>query len=150
MAKRKDPACRKWRCEESQYLGGLCKLHHEEARAKEADEQAAIEALKTWRVEGCSPEKPGLKDELMRASRWWDKACLALQANKKDEVLLDETESALSWCISIAKAIIQDEVAHRHGRAEDPTVVYLKSLAWERFENLEAGLMSNGVERPKP
>jgi hypothetical protein len=31
----------------------------------------------------------------------------------------------------------------------DPTVVYLKSLAWERFKNLEAGLMSNGVERPK-
>ena len=137
-----------WYLNDEQPVAAL--VHHEEARAKEADEQAAIEALKTWRVEGCSPEKPGLKDELMRASRWWDKACLALQANKKDEVLLDETESALSWCISIAKAIIQDEVAHRHGRAEDPTVVYLKSLAWERFENLEAGLMSNGVERPKP
>lgn len=52
VAKRKYPACRKWRCEEPPYLGGLCKLHHEEARAKEADEQAAIEALKTWRVEG--------------------------------------------------------------------------------------------------
>lgn len=150
MAKRrKKQTCAEGRCDAPPYRGGLCRRHHEEAEAEETKERSAIVALRTWQVDGHPPEKPGLKDEMMEVARWWDRACFSLQGNKKDGVLKDEAEYALSWCISIATAIIKQERAHRSGQAEDPAIQYQKDLAWERFKNLEAGLMSNGVERPK-
>ena len=149
MTRKKNPTCIKWRCDEPPYLSGLCQQHHEENQAKRAEERAAIDEPKARLVNGRPLEKPGLNDELRQAARWWNRACLALQQNREDEVLKEETEYALSWCTSIAGAIIKEEEAYRNGRPEDPTVVYLKGIAWERFENLEAGLMSNGVERPR-
>jgi hypothetical protein len=63
--------------------------------------------------------------------------------------LKDETEFAPEWCIAIASAIIQEEASFRAGREADAGTLYVKGLSWERFENLEAGLMSNGVRRPE-
>ena len=73
---------------------------------------------------------------------------MALRAERQDSVLRDETEYAPEWCIAIAKAIIKEEIDFRAGREADATTAYLKKSSWERFENLEAGLMSNGIERP--
>ena len=148
MGKAKKLTCRKGRCKEPPFLGGLCKAHHEEDHAKELARRAAIEALTTLTIDGKLPHKSGLKDELLKAARWWDRACMALRSERQDSVLKDETEYATEWCIAIANAIIQEETSFRAGREPDATTLYLKKLSWERFENLEAGLMSNGVKRP--
>lgn len=148
MAKTKKLTCRKSRCEESPFQGGLCKAHHEEDHAKEVARRAAIEALTTLTIDGKLPEKPELKDELLKAVRWWDRARMALRSERQDSVLKDETEYASEWCIAIASAIIQEENSFRVGREADAKTLHLKRLSWERFENLEAGLMSNGVKRP--
>lgn len=147
--KAKNLTCRQWRCEEPVFLGGLCKTHHEENVLNEQSLRAAIEALTTRTIDGALPKKPGLKDELLKASRWWDQACMALQSQRQDKILLEETETATEWCIAIAKAIIQEEKNFLAGKDDDYTCSYLKRISWERFENLEAGLMSNGIKRPK-
>jgi hypothetical protein len=149
VRKAKQPTCRKWSCEEPPFLGGLCKAHHGENHTKEVARRAAIEALTSLTINGKLPEKPQLKDELLKAARWWDRACMALRLECQDSALKDEIASAPEWCIAIANAIIQEEASFRAGREADATTLYLKRLSWERFENLEAGLMSNGVQRPE-
>lgn len=148
MGRKKTLTCRRWDCEEAPFLGGLCEAHHEEDRLKQLARRAAIDALSTSCVAGKLPEKPGLKDELLRVIRWWDKACLAVNAGRQDNVLLDETQYAPEWCIAIADAIIQEEMNFRQGLDDDATVAFLKKDTWTRFEHLEAGFMSNGVKRP--
>jgi len=148
VEREKTLTCGHWVSEEEPCLGGLGEAQHEEDRLKQLARRAAIDALSTSCIAGKLPEKPGLKDELLRVIRWWDKACLAVNAGRQDNVLLDETQYAPEWCIAIADAIIQEEMNFRQGLDDDATVAFLKKDTWTRFEHLEAGFMSNGVKRP--
>ena len=148
MTKRKNLKCTKYVCEEAPYLGGLCKAHHDERRVGEKEREEALETLRTFSVQGERPTKEGLFEELKKANHWLEKAYFAIRCNKNDEILKDETQVAPEWCITISKAIINEEIAYRGGKEPDLTLSHLKKLSWKRFSNLEAGLMSNGVKRP--
>ncbi|MEQ1536189.1 MAG: hypothetical protein ABL923_09960 [Burkholderiaceae bacterium] len=149
MQKTKKLTCNISRCEEMPYLGGRCKVHHEEQRANELTRNAAIETLRSLQIDGKLPSKPNLKDELLKISQWWDKAWMAQRLSRQDSILLDETKSATEWCIALANLISQEERDFLDGREPNATTAHLKKITLERFKNLEAGLMSNGVKRPE-
>ena len=129
------------------YIGGYCKSHHEEETAKEQRRQNAITALNRSTVDGELIQNTDLRDELRKAQRWWDRACNTINLQRRDEVLLDEAEYALEWCIIIAQGIVDSEIAFRNGRKPSGSYTQNVRWAWERFENLEKGLMSNGIGR---
>jgi hypothetical protein len=93
---------------------------------------------------------PGpLLDEFHSLQRWWRQACDAVIAQRHHHVLKDETEYATEWCLAIAQEIIDAEREIRAGTGGDTEIrQYTRRMTWERFENLEKGLMSNGVARP--
>jgi hypothetical protein len=64
--------------------------------------------------------------------------------------LKDETKYAIDWCIALAQELVDAERASRTSAPFDPTKLeYTRQWVWERFGNLERGLMSNGVKREK-
>jgi len=90
-----------------------------------------------------------LRDEFWRLRDWWSSVCSYVSSNHEHPVLRDETEYAVSWCIALAEYIVDEERDRRAGKQEQAsTYEYLRRDLWERFENLERGLMSNGVARP--
>jgi hypothetical protein len=93
---------------------------------------------------------PGpLHDEFRRLERWWSEICNAVNISRQHRILLDETDAGISWCISMAGYIVDGEKDLRLGRTDNLAVYkYHRQQLWERFENLERGLMSNGVARP--
>ena len=141
--------CRESRCFEPPYRDGLCEEHYEMYRRNKLRRDAAIETLHTAVIGGRLPDNPELHEELIKIRKWWDRACRSVINNFEDEVLRDETEYASEWCIAIVQEIIDEELSYRQGSSERTFSKEIKRLAWERFENLEAGLMSNGVPRPR-
>jgi len=59
----------------------------------------------------------------------------------------DEAEYATEWCIALAIEIVDAELALRDGRAVSNSLADTRAWVWERFNNLEAGLNSNGRPR---
>jgi hypothetical protein len=149
LQKTKKLTCNVSSCEEIPYLAGRCKVHHEEQRANELARNAAIESLRSLQIDGKFPSKPNLKDELFKVSQWWDKAWMAQRLSRQDSILLDETKYATEWCIALANLISQEERDFLDGREPNATTTHLKKITWERFTNLEAGLLSNGIKRPE-
>jgi hypothetical protein len=139
--------CSAYRCSESPYRNGLCEAHYEENCKKSLRRNAAVNAFHLGVIDGRLAATQELREEFVKIKRWWDRACRATNNNFEDEVLCDETEYALEWCIAIAQEIIDEELAYRLGRVGNPLSKEIKKIAWERFDNLEAGLMSNGVPR---
>jgi hypothetical protein len=88
-----------------------------------------------------------LRAELWRVRDWWHHVCSAMMVNREHAVLRDETEYAMYWCIELAALIIEDQRCVG-GDANVRTLQYLPVELWQRFANLERGLMSNGVARP--
>jgi hypothetical protein len=140
--------CSAYRCSESPYRNGLCEAHYEENRRKSLRRNAAVSALHSGVIDGRLSDNQELREELIKIRKWCDRACRATNNNFEDELLRDETEYALEWCIAIAQEIIDEELACRLGRAGNSLSKEIKKTAWERFDNLEAGLMSNGVPWP--
>jgi hypothetical protein len=68
--------------------------------------------------------------------------------SRKDEVLSDEAEYAIEWCIALAKEIVDAEIAFRKGTPSSYSLESTREWVWERFHNLEKGIMSNGIKRP--
>jgi hypothetical protein len=105
-------------------------------------------ALNTGRIDGEYLPESALRDEFWRVRDWWHQACSAMMANREHPVLRDETEYAMSWCIELT-ALIIDEQRHIGGEENVRTLQYLRNELWQRFANLERGVMSNGVPRPE-
>lgn len=146
MARRKKLQCS--RCEEPPYLGGLCREHHAEYTEKQQKREAACKALHFCLVGGRLPDDPTLRDELLKLRKWWDRACSSVNGQIQDKVLLDEAKYAVEWCIALAQEIVQAEEAMRDGRPVSYSLQATREWVWDRFSNLEAGLMSNGIKRP--
>jgi hypothetical protein len=140
--------CAKYRCTEEPCLGGLCKKHYEESIKKEIRRNAALSALHKAEIEGRLPDNPALREELFLIRKWWFRACDSLNYGRKDEILLDEAEYAIEWCIALAQEIVDAEIASRNKQPIPDSLEYTKDWVWERFSNLEKGLMSNGIEHP--
>lgn len=142
--------CRHDNCSELPYLGGLCELHAAEARSKLQRRENAVSALHHCIIDDALPSDPTVKNELLRISEWWRVACSSLNHQRQHAVLRDEAEAATSWCIALAQELVDAERAYRAGKKYERTMLDATSQwVWERFRNLERGLMSNGVERPK-
>lgn len=148
VRKRKQFECRKDGCFEPPYLGGLCKDHHEEHDIQENRRQTAIEALHHGKINDIYLGEE-LRNELDKVRKWWRRACDAVNYRREDEILRDEAEFALEWCIALAQEVVDAEVLHRDGKLFPQSFSFQQTWVWERFENLEKGLGSNGVERRK-
>ena len=147
MARRKRE-CREYRCTEEPYLSGYCKQHHEERAAREASRDAAIRTLETGAIDGRLPDDLELREELMRIRERFVRArmvCMTQRGSK--DMPLDEAEYAFEWCVSLAEAIREAELAHRLGSRDRGSLEYVRQWVWDRFRNLEAGLRSNGLPR---
>ncbi|WP_428608981.1 hypothetical protein [Sedimenticola sp.] len=145
--KRKQFECRKNGCFEPPHQGGLCKDHHEERAFQDNRREAAIEALHHCTINGIYLTSPDLRNELEKVRKWWHRACDAVNYRREDEILRDEAEFALEWCISLAQEVVDAEESRREGDENPQPFSFQQTGLWERFENLEKGLMSNGVER---
>ena len=130
------------------YRNGLCDEHYEENQRKKLRRDAATGTLHSGVIDGRLPDNTALREELFRIRKWWFRACDSINNKNEDKVLRDEAEYALEWCIAIVQEIIEEELATRRGTSVNILSHEIKRIAWERFENLEAGLMSNGVVRP--
>lgn len=141
--------CAKADCGEAPYLGGLCEKHHKEKLQEEKRREAALHALHFGKIADRLVENEELRDELARLRQWWFKTCDAVNNNRKDTVLKDEAEYAAEWCIALAQEIVDAELAFRAGSnsPSNYSLVATREWVWQRFRNLEAGLMSNGIQR---
>lgn len=146
MAKRRKE-CAKYRCRETAVIGGLCQPHFDEREKRRVRDDAATQALNTGCIDGRYLPEGELRDEFWRVRDWWHEVCSAMMADREHPVLRDETEYAMYWCIELA-ALIIDEQRQVGGEANVRTLQYWRNELWQRFANLERGLMSNGVPRP--
>ena len=139
--------CRRSDCTNLPHLGGLCKQHHEEDIEKREKRKVATAALTSQAIDGRLADNPELRTEMARLSKWWHRACDSIRAERMDEILQDEAEYAMEWCISLAQELVKAERAHRLGESMPSSLGYTRESVWSRFANLEAGLRSNGVKR---
>lgn len=148
MGKKKS-VCFEYRCHEPPHIGGRCSKHHEEQKRKQRDREDALEALNNVKVDGSSPSNSSLQEQLFDIRKWWFRACDALAYRRTDSILRDEAEYAQEWCIALAKEIVTAERAVRSGKGPDFMLEHTSKMVYERFSNMEKGLMSNGVPRPE-
>ncbi len=149
MAKRK--TCLKSGCDFLPDSAWYCRAHAEELRLKRRRQDDAVDALHRGVIDGKSVSPGPLREEFERLRKWWSEVCSAVNSERPHRVLLDETEFATSWSIVIAQEIIDAEREIRSGTGGDTQIrQHARREVWERFANLEKGLMSNGVARPKP
>jgi hypothetical protein len=140
--------CRERDCFEAPYLGGLCRMHHEEELLRKKRRDAAIQALHSGEVDDRLPDDQALREELLRLGDWWNRACSAVRTKHNGEFMpLDEAEYAMEWCISLAEEIIEAEMSLRAGKPISDKLAATQFCVWERLRNLEAGLRSNGLPR---
>ena len=147
MSRRKRE-CRKYRCTNEPYLGGLCREHDEEEFLERERRSAALLTLETGGVEGRLPDNLDLRQELMQLRERFFRARSVLQAERGTESMpLDEAEYAIAWCFRLAHEIRVAEIGLRNGRAPGWDLESTRSWVWDRFRNLEAGRRSNGLPR---
>ena len=140
--------CKSSGCKEALYLGGFCGKHYKEDEAKRRRRDEAVHILHMSVIGDESLRTPELRDELHRLQEWWQRACWALRLQRTDTVLQDEAEYAVEWCIALAQEIVDAERSTRGGQpATTPHLDTTRHWVWDRFSNLERGLMSNGVSR---
>ena len=149
MARKK--TCRKLGCDAPPVgFAGLCARHDEEEDRRHKRFMEAADVLHTGVIDGEYIGAGPLRDELSKVRDWWSAACSAVNSQGEHPILKDETEFATHWCIGIAQEIIEAERDRRAGNEGDSDARrYVRQQFWNRFENLERGLMSNGVARPE-
>jgi hypothetical protein len=147
MSRKKFPQCNRYGCSEVPHLGGLCQRHHEEQAANERRREDALALLHRNLVDGTVTTNPEIRDEQIHLGNWWSRTCNSLNANRRDSVLQDEAEYAVDWCIAIATSLVDEERGFRLGMPSDDSLKRHRDIFWNRFVNLDAGLMSNGVAR---
>ncbi len=134
-------------CTTTPILNGLCEQHYLQQMQHKFERELIIEAIHTGPIEGKAPEKEGLQTELQQIKVWWNQAYNALGQGKADETFQEETEQVPEWCLTIAKGIIDEEKAHREQRQPDSFLNFEKRHTLEFFDNMAAGLMSDGEKR---
>lgn len=145
--KRRMRECAKEDCFEPPHLGGLCEKHHKEKAERERRCEAALDALHFGKIADRVAENHELRDELFQLRQWWFKVCQSI-ISEKDEMLGDEAKHASEWCIALAQEIVDAEIAFRAGNSTPShSLITTREWVWERFHNLETGLMSNGAQR---
>lgn len=148
--RKRPPTCLVHGCEESPFLGGYCKQHHEERAQAEREQNEAKTIICDSTVDDGPVTDVALKEELERLKTWWYDAVDALRFHSEKRVPKEEAELALSWCLSLAKEMVKAERLRRQGDQTDPYALFsTRHWVWERFNSLEAGLRSNGVPRKK-
>ncbi len=147
MAKHRSE-CVRSHCIAPPFLGGLCERHHEEDAAKRMRLDSAMRLLERCVVDNEVVRNGPLRNECDRLHKWWSKICDPANASRQHPVLGDETEYASSWCIDLADQIAHAERGIRARDGDSDAQIYSRQQTWKRFENLERGLMSNGVNRP--
>ena len=151
---RKKPSltCSHRRCQEPPYLGGLCKKHNEEKRTEEELRSEAVRSLHWSTVDDTLPTNAQVREDLLRIQMWWREVCNTLNYGGKHPILRDEVEYAKEWCVRLAEQLVLFERAARSGKPVGElqfTLEYTRQWVWERFDNLEKGLVSNGARRPE-
>lgn len=127
----------------------MCRKHNEERTVRENRRRVAIATLHTAAVGDRLPDDPELRAELLRLQKWWFRVCDAvIEQRSVGPLPLDEAEYASEWCIALAQELVDAELALRSGKKPDARLEYIRHLVWDRFKNLEASLMSNGIPRP--
>jgi hypothetical protein len=147
MNRKKQNLCRMNHCNKEPHSLGLCKEHYEQYIRDKNLQEEAIEALHKAHIDGALPTNPAIREQLFEIRKWWLKACDALNHNRTDDVLCDETEYALDWCISLAKEIIAAERALNSGQQPSHLLEQTSKQVYQKFSNLEKGLMSNSLAR---
>lgn len=147
---RKKLVCLVHRCSEPPYIGGRCRVHHQEHWQKERDRDEAVEALHKGTIDGALPTDSSLREQLFAIRKWWFRACDALNFDRKDAVLQDEAEYAMEWCIALTREIVTAERTVKEGCQPSYMLEHTAKWVHERFANLEKGLMSNGLPRQEP
>jgi hypothetical protein len=128
---------------------GLCEEHYNEKELERARRDSAVNALHYSKVDNEYFQNKAIRDELFKIQKWWLRGCNALNSGFEDEILKNEADASTSWCISLAKELVDAERRHRNGGGVSNYMLEsTREWVWERFRNLEAGLMSNGVNRP--
>lgn len=149
MGSQKTPECTESYCRAPAVGMRLCNKHLDEHYEKEKRRDEAVRFLHTGMLDDQTIQNVKLNDEFRRLKVWWSRACDAINCQVEDTILKDETGDAFKWCKSLAELIIQDEKAYRSGRPNPAPWNSNREDLWERFKNLEAGLMSSGDTRPK-
>lgn len=147
MSKRKR-CCSESGCDEPPQYMGLCDEHYAERQEKRKLRDAAVRALHSGGIDERLPDNPVHREELQRLRQWWERACFSVNHQIQDDVLLDEAQYAVEWCIGLAQELVLAERASRAGEPGSCSLAGTQKWVWERFANLEADLMSNGVKRP--
>jgi len=149
MKRRRSSSCKKSRCEEPAEIMGLCHEHYAEHVEAQMCCDEAIRVLHHGILDGQTIQKTELAEEFRKLQEWWRRACDSINFQRKDPILRDEAKYASEWCISLAQVIIKEERLFRNGNVRPPPWNFIRDSVWDRFKNLEEGLMSNGVARPK-
>jgi hypothetical protein len=153
LKKPKNRKCIQYPCEESQYYIRLCEKHYKDKCKKDADHNAAVDLLHFGYVDGSYLSSSFLSDKLYKIRKWWFRACDSVNNSTVDSILLDEASNAIYWCISLAHEIVRSEREYRNnitiGEELESSLKNTENLVFERFRNLENGLMSNGLPRHK-
>ena len=145
--RKKIPLCRQSRCDKEGRFLGLCEEHYAEHLEDRRLHDEAVHVLHHGLLENQPFQKQAIAEEYNRIRKWWDRACDAVNYEREDEILRDEAKYAVEWCISLTRQLIQEELAHRKGDDSQQPWNDTREWVWERFANLEAGLMSNGRQR---
>jgi hypothetical protein len=143
------PHCRHSRCDKEGRLLGLCEEHYAEHLKDKQQHDEAVYVLHHALLEKQPFQKETIAEEYYRIRGWWNRACNSVNYEREDEILRDEAECALDWCISLTRQLIQEELSYRKGEDYPQPWNSTRDWVWERFANLEKGLMSNGRERTK-
>ncbi len=140
--------CRQYGCSESPFSGGLCEQHNAESLKIKQRNDDAVYALHHSKVDGTSFVNTELRDEFYKLQEWWRRACNSVNYSRIDATLKDEANYAVDWCIALTKELIDAERASRLNISFDElNLNATRQWVWERFNNLEKGLISNGVKR---
>lgn len=142
--------CQKRRCNEPMFMGGLCRGHHERSIDEDRREQEALSTLH------CTSGAYVFYDELLctefrRLKAKWIDACDAvIRGRGKPCMPYDEAEDAVHWCKTLARELILADKCKKEGKRDESALDDTRIWAWRRLENLEKGLMSNGLPRRSP
>lgn len=144
MSKRK-LKCLKYSCDERPVSAGYCAAHYAEQEEQRKRREDAVRFLHHYDIDGERLTDAELKEEAVRLWERWRRVCDAVNYQRfTKELPEEEAQYAVDWCIGIAQQIIEAERAVRAGKPKP----YRWPNHWERFENLDKGLMSNGIQRP--
>lgn len=126
----------------------LCRGHYDEHLEEQRLQSEAVYLLHHGTLNDRSIQHQELAEEFRKLQVWWHRACDAVNFEREDPILRNEAKYAINWCVSLAVVIIREEQAFRGGDTRPNTWDPTRNWVWERFKNLEEGLMSNGVIRP--